>query len=276
MTAILNFFESISTGQKFAWILAVLTCCWILEKAVPLFRLSYRKWKHARVNLTFLCFTAVINIAFTALIVGMGGWTSSNQFGLLHLIDVPVWVGLLISIATFDLFSQYIAHYLLHKVAFLFKFHRVHHSDTKVDATTGTRHHPCDYVVRELMSVAVFVLLGCPFSYYVIYRLTTIFFSYTTHANISVPRWLDSTLGLVFVTPNIHKFHHHHEMPWTDMNYGNIFSIWDRLFGTLVVDDPGKVTYGLDVMPDEEDENVMFQLKSPFNSRIKSLGEHEP
>ena len=82
--------------------------------------------------------------------------------------------------------------------------------------------------------------------------------------------WLDKALSYVFVTPNMHKFHHHFERPWTDTNYGNIFSVWDRLFGTMVYDDPRKVVYGLDVLDDKLDENVGYQFKVPFDKTIKT------
>ena len=62
----------------------------------------------------------------------------------------------------------------------------------------------------------------------------------------------------------------HFERPWTDTNYGNIFSIWDRIFGTLVYEKPTDVRYGLDVLDDLTDENLLYQLKIPFDSSIKT------
>jgi sterol desaturase/sphingolipid hydroxylase (fatty acid hydroxylase superfamily) len=85
-----------------------------------------------------------------------------------------------------------------------------------------------------------------------------------------VPTWVDKTIGLVFITPNMHKFHHHFERPWTDSNYGNIFSIWDRMFGTLVIGDPKKVKYGLDVLDDKNSGDVLYQFKVPFDKKIKT------
>ena len=69
-----------------------------------------------------------------------------------------------------------------------------------------------------------------------------------THANIKLPGKLDRILSYVFVTPDMHKFHHHYRAPWTDSNFGNVFSIWDRMFGTLVYADTSDIRYGLDVM----------------------------
>ena len=146
----------------------------------------------------------------------------------------------------------------------------VHHSDTEVDVTTGTRHHPGDYVLREVFALGAILIAGIPFSYYIFYRMATIFFGYFTHANIRLPQWLDKGLSYVIVTPDMHKFHHHFERPWTDTNFGNIFSIWDRLFGTFVYGDPKQIKYGLDVLDDAKDENIRYQLNLPLDRTVKT------
>jgi len=68
----------------------------------------------------------------------------------------------------------------------------------------------------------------------------------------------------------MHKFHHHFERPWTDTNFGNIFSLWDRVFGTFVYGDPREVRYGVDVVEDGKSEDVIYQFKLPFNGNIKT------
>ena len=256
--------------QKLAWVVACLTFCWLLEGAYPLFRYRYAKWKHAKVNLVFLSITLVINLLFGILTAGVFAWVGQHEIGLLFLVDLPVWLELLIAVMLLDFFAQYVVHVLLHRVKWMWKFHMIHHSDTHVDVTSGTRHHPGDYLLRELFALGAIFIIGAPISYYFFYRICTIFFTYTTHANFQLPAKLDKALSLIFVTPNMHKFHHHFERPWTDTNYGNIFSIWDRLFGTMVMDDPKKIHYGLDVLEDSTDENLAFQFKIPFNKNIKT------
>ena len=145
----------------------------------------------------------------------------------------------------------------------------VHHSDTHVDATTATRHHPGDYLLREVFSLIAIIIGGIPLAYYLFYRIITVFFAYFTHANISLPSFLDRTLSFIIVTPNMHKFHHHFERPWTDTNFGNIFSFWDRMFGTLVYDNPKEIVYGLDVTDDSRDLDLAYQYGLPFNKSIK-------
>jgi len=256
--------------QKLIWIVICLLFSWSLESNFPLFNLKYKKWRHAGVNLIFLATTLIINILFGIATVSVFGYITINQIGILHLTELPVWAELLAAILFLDFVAQYIVHFLLHKIKWMWKFHMIHHSDTHVDATTGTRHHPGDYVMREVFALLAVILLGAPFAFYMVYRIVTIFFTYITHANITMPDWLDKTLSYVFVTPYTHKFHHHFERPWTDTNFGNIFSIWDRIFGTFVYDDPKKIVYGLDVLDGKLDEDVLYQFKVPFDTTIKT------
>ena len=161
-------------------------------------------------------------------------------------------------------------HYFLHKVRWMWRLHLVHHSDKYVDVTTGTRHHPLDFVIREIFALLAVVVMGMPISFYFFYRILSVLFTYWTHANIKLPLWLDKGLSYVIVTPNMHKFHHHFELPWTDSNYGNMLSIWDRIFGTYVYDDPSKIIYGVDIADHTDDENLGVQLGIPFNKSVKS------
>lgn len=266
----LAFVENMPSWQKLAWIFLCLAISWALEAGTPLAVLHYRKWRHAGVNLVFLATSMLINLLFGVATIGLFIWAKANGIGLLYWLDFPLWAELLISVMLLDLVAQYLAHYLLHRVKWMWKFHLVHHSDTKVDATTGTRHHPGDYVIREVFSLAAVLVFGIPVAFYLFYRLATIFFTYLTHANIHMPPALDKALSLVFITPNMHKFHHHFERPWTDTNFGNIFSFWDRIFGTMVYDDPRKIRYGVDVLDDSLDESVGYQFKVPFDKGIKT------
>lgn len=270
MEEFLRPFENMPASQKILWIFGSLLVVWLLESIIPLVRHNYKKWRHDGINLVFLSFSMIINVLVGVATVGVFLWVSEGQIGLLNMISLPIWMELIIAVAALDLLAQYTAHYLLHRVKWMWKFHMVHHSDTKVDATTGTRHHPGDYLIREIFAIGTVILFGIPVSFYVFYRICTIVCTYFTHANISLPKWLDKTLSFVFVTPNVHKFHHHFERPWTDTNFGNIFSIWDRMFGTFVYDDPKRIKYGLDVADDSQDENIRYQLGLPLNKSIKT------
>ena len=269
MEAFLEYFESMPSWQKLAWIVICLSFNLIGEAVQPLFNFDYKKLRHLGTTLVFLVVDLSINVLFGLATIGIMMWLSANEIGLLYLVDLPLIIELLIGIMLLDFMAQYFVHYLLHNIPWMWRLHMVHHSDTHVDATTATRHHPGDYLLREVFSLIAIIIGGIPLAYYLFYRIITVFFAYFTHANISLPSFLDRTLSFIIVTPNMHKFHHHFERPWTDTNFGNIFSFWDRMFGTLVYDNPKEIVYGLDVTDDSRDLDLAYQYGLPFNKSIK-------
>ena len=270
MEQFLLFFEQMPVWMKAGWVFFCLGVFWALEGYYRLFSFSYKKWKHAKTNFILLVFVMVINVLFGVVTAGIFFWLQSSSFGLLHLFDAPVWIKLLLSILVLDLIAQYGVHYFLHKVKWMWRLHLVHHSDKHVDASTGTRHHPFDFIIRESFALIAVVVMGMPISFYLFYRILSVLFTYFTHANISLPKGVDRALSWVIVTPNMHKFHHHFELPWTDSNYGNMFSVWDHLFGTFVYGDVHKIQYGVDIADHTDDEQIMAQLRIPFNKSVVS------
>ncbi|MFN8265420.1 MAG: sterol desaturase family protein [Chitinophagaceae bacterium] len=267
----IEFWNHITTFQRLLTILIPLVFFWLLEYVIPLFTFDkpYNKVKHTGVNLVFLATSFIVNIILGIATVAVSTWVMNQQMGVMNWIEMPLWAQVLLTLFMMDLFAQYIPHYLMHKVKPLWRFHVVHHSDTHVDVSTGTRHHPGEWIIRESFTMIGIIVMGVPVGLYFMHRSFQALFTYFNHANISLPRWLDKTIGLVFVSPDMHKFHHHYKRPWTDMNFANSFSIWDRVFGTLVYDDPKKIRYGIDTLDDSLDENVGFQLKVPFDHKIQ-------
>tara|TARA_A100001011_G_scaffold183922_1_gene192761 strand:- start:649 stop:1398 length:750 start_codon:yes stop_codon:yes gene_type:complete len=210
-----------------------LSFCLFLETYIPLFAHKYFKFRHLCVNSLFLITMVCVLAPLIALHSAVFIWQAEAQMGLFYLIDLPGWAKLMFGILILDLIGQYGVHYLLHRVKWMWRLHMIHHSDTHVEAKTGFRHHLGDVVFRNLATLFAVSLFGIPLACYLVYQLITIFFAYLAHSNIQLPAWLDKKLSNVIITPNLHKFHHHHERPWTDSNYGNILAVWDRLFGTL-------------------------------------------
>jgi len=270
MEAFLSFFETMPIWMKAAWIFGCLSFFWIFEGNYSLFSFDYKRWKHAGTNMMLLAMVMIINVAVSLILAVIFVWLESSNFGLLHVLDSPIWIELLLSIFVLDFLAQYFVHYLLHKVPWMWRLHLVHHTDKTVDVTTGTRHHPIDFIIREAMAIVAVVIMGMPISFYLFYRIITILFTYFNHANLSLPRGLDKFLSYLIVSPNMHKFHHHHKMPWTDSNFGNMFSIWDRMFGTFVYEDTKDIIYGVDIADHLDDQNIRVQLGIPFNKSVQS------
>ena len=269
MDAFLLFFEEMPVWMKAGWIAFCLSLFWMLEGYYRLIAFRYKKWKHAATNLTLLFFVMIINAVFGIATAGVFIWLETSNFGLLHLIEAPVWVELILAVLVLDLIAQYFVHFCLHQVQWMWRLHIVHHTDRHVDATTGTRHHPLDFLIREIFALVAVIIMGMPVGFYFFYRILSVLFTYWTHANIALPKGLDRLLSFVIVTPNMHKFHHHFEVPWTDSNYGNMLSVWDRVFGTFVYGDTKEIQYGLDIADHVSDESLGVQLGIPFNKTVR-------
>jgi sterol desaturase/sphingolipid hydroxylase (fatty acid hydroxylase superfamily) len=94
-------------------------------------------------------------------------------------------------------------------------------------------------------------------------------FTMLTHANIKLPARLDKAMSYLFISPNMHKVHHHWKQPFTDSNFGTALSIWDRLLGTYRELDPAEIKYGLDRYYDtRRDEAFGPLMQSPFYKNI--------
>jgi sterol desaturase/sphingolipid hydroxylase (fatty acid hydroxylase superfamily) len=131
-----------------------------------------------------------------------------------------------------------------------------------VDTTTANRHHPFESIVRFIFTLAGIFIAGAPIGLVLMYQSLSVIFSQFNHANIQISDKVDKALSYLIVSPNMHKVHHHFELPYTDSNYGNIFSLWDRLFGTYMELSKSEIIYGVDTDLDEI-------KNSKFNSLIE-------
>lgn len=266
MDAFIDFFENIPTVFRTGLLLGGVVFFWVLEGVIPLFAFRYKKVKHAGVNLFLTLTTAIIGFGLAGVLLAASNWASGNRFGLLYIIDLPIWAQVVVGVLLLDLIGAYFIHWTEHQVKWMWKFHLVHHSDTTVDVTTGLRHHPGETVFRIFFTICAVVVVGAPIWMVMFYQSLSVLFAHITHANINMPKGVDKALSYVFVTPNMHKVHHHYMQPLSDTNYGNIFSIWDRIFGTFAsVENTTDLTYGIDTHMDaEENESLGNLLKIPF------------
>ena len=239
---------------------------WIVEGIVPLYQMNYAKWSHALINLFFTLTSIVIGFGMAGLLLLASDFVATNKFGMLYLIDLPLWVQVVAGVLLMDLIGAYVIHWLEHKIKRLWQIHLIHHSDTHVDVTSGLRHHPFETFLRVSFTIIATIIIGAPMGVIMLYQSLSVLFTHLTHANVEILGKFDKPLSYLVVTPNMHKVHHHYKLPWTDTNYGNIFSIWDRMFGTFTyVDDMDKVVYGIDTHPDpKEHSKIVNLLLMPF------------
>lgn len=266
METIFNYFETIPSSHRSILLVGGITLFWILEGAIPLFNFKYNKWKHAWPNIFFTLTTIIINFGLAFILLKSADWVWENMFGIINwLPEMPLWLYLVLGVLMLDFFGAYLAHLVEHKVKPLWMVHLVHHTDHNVDVTTGNRHHPIESVIRFAFTLFGVFIVGTPIAIVFLYQSLSVVFTQLTHANIQMPKKLDKMISYLFVSPDMHKVHHHYVLPYTDSNYGNIFSIWDRLLGTYMELDREKLVYGVDVFPDEKENSSTFNLlKQPF------------
>jgi sterol desaturase/sphingolipid hydroxylase (fatty acid hydroxylase superfamily) len=143
----------------------------------------------------------------------------------------------------------------------------VHHSDPAVDVTTTIRQHPVEGVIRYAFMSAFAISLGAPPAAFAVYRLWSALSGLLEHANVRLPTQIDGLLSLVVTSPNMHKVHHSRAARQTDTNYGNIFSLWDRLFSTFTPARYGTdIVYGLDGSDDPKAQTAAGLLAMPFRN----------
>ncbi|MCH3884866.1 MULTISPECIES: sterol desaturase family protein [Tenacibaculum] len=271
METIITYFETIPSSHRSLILVGGITFFWLLEGAIPLFKFNYKKWKHALPNLFFTLTTIIINFALAFLLLKTADWVTANNFGIINwLPEMPLWLYAVLGVLFLDFFGAYLAHFAEHKVSTLWMVHLVHHTDHKVDTTTANRHHPIESVIRFGFTLLGVFVVGTPIAIIMLYQSMSLLFTQLTHANIKMSTKVDKLLSYVIVSPDMHKVHHHNMLPYTDSNYGNIFSVWDRLFGTYMELDREKIVYGVDTFPDEATNSSLKELlKQPFQGYRK-------
>ena len=269
MDKIIQYFSGLEHRplERGAWFVGGMMLLWLIENLVPLVTMHYKRTKvrHAGVNLGFTLLHFIIHTILAIFIVMISQWTAAHQFGIVYWVNAGPLATILISMLVIDFFGGWLCHFVEHKWSLFWRFHLVHHADNNVDVTTGLRHHPLESVNRGLFFFMGLFLAGSPTYAVMVYQTVLILVVGFTHANISLPAALDRAISYIIVSPNMHKIHHHWKQPYTDSNYGAMFSIWDRLLGTFMKMDPSQLRYGLDrYYPNEKDEDFLALMKKPF------------
>lgn len=265
METIINYFEHIPSSHRSLILVGGITFFWMIEYAIPLFNFDYKKLKHAGPNLFFTLTTIIVNFILAFTLLTTSDWAVQRRFGILQWLDLPLWSSVLLGLLLLDLIGAWLAHYVQHKIKPFWRFHVIHHTDHHVDTTTANRHHPGESLIRFIFTLLGVFILGAPIGIIMLYQSLSVVLSQFNHANISLPKKVDNFISWFFVSPDMHKVHHHYVLPYTDTNYGNIFSIWDRIFGTFAKMENDDIVYGVDTYPDvDSNAKIGKLLKLPF------------
>lgn len=239
---------------RIAALMGACTLIWVVEGRRPFIPFGEHRVRHVRANLVLAALTVLTNVAFAAAL-------PARPVAMRR--EWPFWLQAAAGVAVLDSFA-WAAHVLLHETAWGWRLHRVHHSDVAVDVTTAFRQHPGETLWRLAWRLLPIWILGIPLPVVALHETLSAANALLEHANLALPEAADRLVRSVFVTPNMHKWHHSRDARETDTNYGNILSIWDRLVGTLTRD-PGfsRLRFGLDGFDGAGSQSLSGLLRMP-------------
>jgi sterol desaturase/sphingolipid hydroxylase (fatty acid hydroxylase superfamily) len=242
-----------------------ITSLWLAEKLVSA-EPADRKLKHTSVNALFILSALPIQLAFALLFTVLSHWATTHHWGLVYLLPNPssLWIKYVLMFFVLD-FLDYVYHVTMHQVTMFWRFHLVHHTDLKVDVSTNLREHPGETFIRNCFMVVWIFICGASFGVLFLRQAVQTVSNISSHTSFRLPPRLARVLGWVFITPNLHQVHHHFRMPHTNCNYGDVFSIWDRIFGTFSDLTGEDTVFGLDSHMDETiNGNYLGIIAMPF------------
>jgi sterol desaturase/sphingolipid hydroxylase (fatty acid hydroxylase superfamily) len=187
----------------------------------------------------------------------------------LHLPSWPIgnrWASFVAAFLLLD-FLVYAVHRCQHAVPLLWRFHALHHSDPDVDVTTSVRHHPLEYVSAAGFYWVAVLALDIPTTVVAIHTLVIFAMAAITHGNIRLPGWLERSLQPVVITLDLHLVHHSMAPSEFNANFGGVFSIWDRMFGTfkrLSRDELDQLTFGVAALRRADGIKPTAMLMTPW------------
>ena len=261
--------------DKAAWLLwvppIVLGLLLALEYWIPLRTSLQSKFHHVSTNLTIAGVNAILaNFSFGGLYIAWTRHTSEQGWGLLNALGLGPIGNLLASLFLLDLFG-YGIHWAHHRIPILWRFHRAHHSDLDIDATTALRFHVGEAVVTGCIRVISLPVLGVSWISLVVYEAMFQALGLYSHCNVRFSESIDYRIRFVLVSPRMHWLHHSRRPIDHNTNFGQIFSIWDRLLRTYRPPVTGeKFKLGLDEYPSPDHVALLPFYAIPLGHRCNS------
>ena len=198
--------------------------------------------------------------------VGAAQWAAAHDLGLLNWMGASWWLALPCTLLVKSL-AQYAFHRFCHAQPLFWRLHRVHHCDVHLDVSSALRTHPLEMIASSAFVIPVAVLFGLSPVVLAAYETVEVFVNMLTHANLRIPSAIERPARWLLVTPGLHRLHHSAVQAETDSNYGNVFSFWDRLFGTYRGEASAPAAtfrFGLDDVDRERAGDLAWQLKLPW------------
>ncbi|MEE8432056.1 MAG: sterol desaturase family protein [Candidatus Desulfatibia sp.] len=211
----------------------------------------------------------ILKLLFASILVQTCLYVTDKQIGVLNLTAVPYWAKTLVTFVFMD-FMLYVWHLLNHEMPFLWRFHRVHHTDLNMDVSSATRFHIGELAISAVIKISLVFFLGADMFGVLLFETLLVFTAQFHHSGLTVPQWFEKIFWILFVPPSMHRIHHSVVIKQRDSNYGTIFSIWDRILGTLITDvDQDRIRIGVGGHYEPAKLNFHHLLVMPFTAPVK-------
>ena len=250
-----------------------------LERRRPLRRTVEPKRTRLVRNLALAVASGIVAVGLERpVLVPLATLVAERRLGLVQVASLPAWLEVGLAIVLMD-YTLYVWHVLTHRVPWLWRMHVVHHVDLDMDASTALRFHAAEIAVSIVWRAGQVVVIGVSPLAFGVWQTALLLSTMFHHANVRLPFALERRLVRVVVTPRMHGIHHSTVRAETDANWSTIFTLWDRLHGTLRLNVPQEtVTIGVPAYRTPGDVGLGHLLAMPFVAQrpswVSPTGDH--
>lgn len=193
------------------------------------------------------------------------GLVGINNLVAIELNNLPVWSQFIIIFIVAD-FIQWNVHRMLHRVPWMWNFHKLHHSVKEMGFAAHLRFHWMETIIYKTVQYLPLAMIGVGIQQFFIIHMFTVLIGHLNHANLG---WDYGPFRYIFNNPKMHIWHHAKKLPEKHkygVNYGISLSLWDYLFRTAYIPNDGRdITLGFD--GDEQyPQDFLHQMTEPFKN----------
>lgn len=236
-----------------------------LERLRPLRRrVEEEPYREARNLAMSLLSAAVIQLTEKPVMDRLTGLVERNRWGLLKRVHLPPALEVVLAVVLLD-YTLYVWHVLTHRVPFLWRFHRVHHADLDLTASTALRFHFGEMMVSVPWRAGQVLLIGASPRSLSVWQTATLIAIMFHHSNLQLSIGVERRLCRLIVTPRMHGIHHSIVPDEANANWSTILSFADYLHGTCRLNVPQQdVGIGVPEFRDPEELQLPEIIRMPF------------
>lgn len=210
---------------------------------------------------------AALQLAAAPALQPLARTVERRRWGLLQRLRLPIWLEVPLGLVLLD-YTLYVWHVVNHRIPFLWRFHRVHHVDLDLDASTALRFHFGELLLSIGWNSAEILLLGvAPLTLSARQSLLMLSILFH-HSDVRLPVEMERRLNRWIVTPRMHGIHHSVIEEETNSNWSSGLTVWDRLHGTLRLNVPqDEITIGIPAYRDPLEVTLPKVVAMPFGAQ---------